>query len=69
MAKVGPNHPLHRIKKKWIGDAVQHPGAEKAAAKAHGLSTLEEANRESHSSDSSIRARGNLARRFIKKSI
>ena len=69
MSKVGPNHPLHRLKKKWIQGAVSHPGAEKAAAKAHGLSTLEEANRESKSDDPSIRSRGNLARRFIRKSI
>lgn len=56
-------------KKNWIKGAVKHPGAETAAAKRHGLSTLQEAERESHSSDPSIRARGNLAKRFIRKSV
>jgi hypothetical protein len=52
-------------RKKWIQGAVRHPGAEKAAAKAHGLSTAEEAERESHSSNPHIRSRGLLAKRFI----
>ena len=51
--------------RKWIQGAVRHPGALKAAAKRHGVSTREEAERESHSSDPSIRARGNLGKRFI----
>ena len=49
----------------WIKGAIKHPGAEKAAAKAHGLSTLQEAEREEQSSNPSIRARGQLAERFI----
>lgn len=52
-------------KKRFIQKAISHPGAEKAAAKRHGLSTLQEANRESKSSNPHIRARGVLARRFI----
>ncbi|MHB1952122.1 MAG: hypothetical protein ACYCOU_00115 [Sulfobacillus sp.] len=52
-------------KKKWIAGAVSHPGAEKAASKRHGLSTKEEAEKESHSSNPKIRARGNLAKRFL----
>jgi hypothetical protein len=52
-------------KKRFIQGAVKHPGAEKAAAKRHGLSTLQEAERESHSSNASIRSRGVLAKRFI----
>lgn len=51
--------------KAWVQHAVKHPGAEKAAAKARGLSTLQEAEREEQSSNPSIRARGQLAERFI----
>lgn len=49
----------------WIGGAVKHPGALKAAAKRHGLSTKQEAEKESHSSNPKIRSRGNLGKRFI----
>jgi len=55
--------------KNWIGPAVKHPGALTAAAKRHGVSKLQEAEKESHSSNPSIRARGNLGKRFIKKTI
>jgi hypothetical protein len=51
--------------KKFIQKAVKHPGALKRAAKAHGRSTKEEAQVESHSSNPKIRARGNLGRRFL----
>lgn len=54
---------------KWIQKAISHPGAEKAAAKRNGRSTLQEAQVESHSSNPSIRAGGNLAKRFIKHQI
>jgi hypothetical protein len=50
----------------FIKKAIRHPGAERRAAKAHGLSTEQEAVRESHSSNKHIRARGLLAKRFIK---
>ncbi len=50
---------------KWISGAISHPGAEKAAAKRHGLTTKQEAERESHSSNQKIRSRGNLAKRFL----
>lgn len=56
-------------KHKWIQGAIKHPGAEKAAAEAHGRTTLEEANVEAKSDDPHIRARGLLAKRFIKKEI
>lgn len=69
MAKLPSDHPLHKTKRKWIQGAVKHPGALTEAAKEHGISKLEEAERESHSSDPSIRARGNLGKRFIKKEI
>jgi hypothetical protein len=54
---------------KWIQKAVKHPGALTAAAKKHGVSKLAEANKESHSGNPHIRARGNLGKRFIKKTI
>jgi hypothetical protein len=53
----------------WIGKAVKHPGALTRAAKQHGVSKLQEAEKESHSSNASIRARGNLGKRFIKGKI
>lgn len=52
-------------KKKWIGSAVRHPGALTEAAKRHGVSKKEEAERESHSSNPKIRSRGNLGKRFL----
>ena len=52
-------------KKKWIGGAVKHPGALTRAAEQHGVSKKEEAERESHSSNPKIRARGNLGKRFL----
>ena len=50
---------------KWIQGAVKHKGSLKAAAKRDGLSTKEEAAKESHSSNPKIRSRGNLAKRFL----
>ena len=50
---------------KWIQGSVRHSGALKAAAKRDGLSTKEEAAKESHSSNPKIRSRGNLAKRFL----
>lgn len=55
--------------KKWIQGAIKHPGALTAAAKRHGVSKLQEAEKESHSSNPHIRSRGNLGKRFIKKTI
>ena len=57
------------MSKNWIKGAVKHPGALTAAARRHGVSKLQEAEKESHSSNPSIRARGNLGKRFIKKTI
>lgn len=50
---------------KWIQGAVKHPGALKAAAKRNGVSTKQEAEKESHFSNPNIRARGKLGKRFI----
>jgi hypothetical protein len=55
-------------KKNWISGAV-HPGALTAAAKQHGVSKLQEAEKESHSSNPHIRARGALGKRFIQHKI
>lgn len=55
--------------KKWIQGAVKHPGALGRAAARAGRSKLQEAEVESHSSNPSIRARGNLGKRFIKHKI
>lgn len=53
----------------WIKGAIKHPGSLGRAAKRAGRSKLQEAEKESHSSNPSIRARGNLGKRFIKKEI
>lgn len=53
------------MEKKWIQGAVKHPGALTEAAKRNGRSKLQEAEIESHSSDPSIRSRGNLGLRFM----
>ena len=67
------NHPLKdalRPKKKhWIQGAVKHPGALTAAASQHGVSKMQEAEKESHSSDAHIRARGSLGLRFMKHKV
>ena len=55
--------------KMWIQKTVKHPGALTSAAKRHGVSKLQEAEKESHSSNPHIRARGNLGKRFIKHKI
>ena len=55
--------------KKWIQKAVKHPGALKRAAARAGRSTLQEAEKEAHSSNPHISARGRLGERFIKHSI
>lgn len=62
MADKKPKHD-------WIGSAVKHPGALTAAAQQHGVSKLQEAIRETHSSDPHIRSRGLLGKRFIQHKI
>lgn len=56
-------------KKHWIAGAVRHPGALTRAAAQHGVSKLQEAEKEKHSSNPKIRARGALGERFIKHRI
>ena len=48
----------------WISGAVRHPGALKKAAEKHGVSTHQESEKESRSSDPKKRGRGALALRF-----
>lgn len=52
--------------KKWMQGAIKHPGALTNAAKSHGVSKIQEAEKESHSSNPSIRGRGLLGVRLIK---
>jgi len=39
---------------------IKHPGVEQQRAKEHGISTHEQLVRDSHSSNKTLRARGNL---------
>ena len=54
---------------KWIQKAVHHPGALKRAAERSGRSTLQEAEKEAHSKNKKIAARGRLGERFIEHRI
>ena len=56
-------------KKRWIGGAIKHPGALTKAASEHGVSKLQEAEKESHSKNPHVRGRGLLGLRFLKKEI
>lgn len=60
-------------KRKWLSGgkdpAIKHPGALTAAASEHGVSKLQEAEKESHSNNPHIRGRGALGIRLIKKTI
>ena len=53
----------------WIKGAVKHPGSLTRAAQQHGVSKLQEAEKEKQSSNPKIRARGALGERFIKHKI
>lgn len=53
-------------KKKWVQSAVKHEGVEIEKARRNGVSTREQLEKDSHSSDASVRARGNLGLRFEK---
>jgi len=54
------------VKKNWIAGAVKHPGIEKAKAARNGVSTHEQLEKDSHSSNTSVRGRGLLGLRFQK---
>lgn len=51
-------------KKGWISKAIKHPGIEKERAKESGVSTHEQLERDSHSSNPTLRGRGTLGLRF-----
>lgn len=53
----------------WIQGAVKHPGALTAAANKHGVSKLQEAEKEAKSKNPHIAARGRLGERFMRKTI
>lgn len=53
-------------KKKWIQGAVKHKGRETRRAKEHGVSVHQQLETDSHSSNASLRAAGNLGLRFEK---
>lgn len=56
-------------RKKWIQGAVKHPGIEKAKARRAGISTHAQLEKDSHSSDASVRGRGLLGLRFQRHEI
>lgn len=51
---------------KFLSHAIKHPGALTRAAKQHGVSKMQEAKREEHSSSKKIRSRGFLGERLMK---
>lgn len=55
--------------KKFLQSAIQHPGALTKAASEHGVSKLQEAEKESHSKNPHIRGRGLLGIRLIRHKI
>lgn len=57
--------PAKKAGGKFLQSAVKHPGRLKEMAKREGISTSEAADKASHSSDPSLRAAGNLGKRFI----
>lgn len=54
--------------KKFIKGAIKHPGIEQAKAKRNGISTQEQLTRDSHSSNPTVRARGNLGKTLTRLS-
>lgn len=53
-------------KRGWISKSIKHPGIEKERAKEHGISTHEQLEKDSHSSNPTLRGRGDLGLRFEK---
>lgn len=53
-------------KTNFIGGAIKHPGIEKAKAAKNGVSTHQQLEKDSHSSNPSVRGRGLLGLRFQK---
>jgi hypothetical protein len=51
---------------KFLSAAIKHPGVEKKKAAAAGISTHQQLEKDSHSSNASVRGRGLLGLRFQK---
>jgi hypothetical protein len=51
---------------KFLAAAIKHPGIEKKKAAAAGISTHQQLEKDSHSSNASVRGRGLLGLRFQK---
>jgi hypothetical protein len=62
MSRTSPM--AEKKKTKWIQGAVKHPGRETRRAKEHGVSVHQQLETDSHSSNRSLRAAGNLGLRF-----
>lgn len=56
----------HGPKKLWLRGAISHPGIEKEKAARNGVSTHQQLEKDSHSSNPKIRGRGTLGLRFQK---
>lgn len=54
--------------KHWIAGAIKHPGVEKARAKKNGISTHEQLEKDAHSSNPTLKKRGNLGLTLSKMS-
>ena len=52
--------------KGWIKKAITHKGSEIKRAKEHGISTHAQLEKDAHSSNPTLRGRGNLGLRFEK---
>lgn len=51
---------------KWIASAISHPGRETRRADKNGISVHEQSEKDSHSSNPSLRGAGNLGLRLSK---
>lgn len=52
--------------KGFIKKAIKHPGIEKKRAREHGISTHQQLERDAHSTNPTLRGRGELGLRFEK---
>jgi hypothetical protein len=51
-------------KKHWIKTAIKHPGIEQDRARRNGISTHAQLERDAHSGNPTLKARGKLGLRF-----
>lgn len=57
-------HAGKRARGGWIKSAIHHPGRERARAERNGVTVHEQLERDSHSSDPSLRGAGTLGLRL-----